>query len=136
MALLYRTSDRLKLKVDDIVVHLSPLSYLEKAMVEEEVRKGTTIALTTAAAMAVKYAVKGVENVFLPGGEEFFVELDEEGKLTDQCVSDLLNLQMYDKLISISLNLLNGVPKRFTNMETGQPISGVSFVEEDSEKKP
>jgi len=135
MAKIYRTTDRIPVQVDDVIITLSPLKYHEKAEIQACVMKGDAHGATQGAALALKYSIKEIKGVELEDGSEYSLDLGPEGNLTEDCISDLLNLQVFDKLIAVSLNLLNGIPDKFVDLATGKKITGVEIVKEKSGKK-
>lgn len=67
--------------------------------------------------LAIKYAVKEASGIELVDGSEYKVELSESGVLTDECVDDLLNLEIGPKLMQACANLINGVTSELNNIE-------------------
>ena len=134
MARIYRTTDRISLSVDDLTIVISPLSVHQKALVEEAAKGGGTSNLLKASLEAVRYSLKDIRGVVDSDDKEYTLEFNPDGSLTDQCLDDIFNIQESTKLISIALNLVNGVPEKFYDLSTGNPLEGVSFVE--SKEKP
>lgn len=134
MGKIYRVSDRIKVKVDGLVVEISPLTFEQKINVQAEVLKGDPMSAMRGAALAVKYALKGLSGLTCPDGSEYELEF-AGGALTDQCLDDLFNLKESEKLALISLNLLQSVPSAFVDPNTGEKIEGVSIVKESGGKK-
>lgn len=135
MATVYRKEDRIKLKVDDLIVTIRPLSIHEKASVEELVSKGGSSNAVKGALEAVRYAVTNVEGLEDPDGNEYELKKDENDNLSEEAVDDLFNLELGYKLISVCLNLVNAVPKDFYDPNTGKPIEGVSVIKEGDAKR-
>ncbi len=129
MARIYRTSDRIPVKVDDITVTIAPLTFAQKTELQ-------TIMLSAAkdpmnavkgARLAIKFAVKSVAGLEDVNGDKYEVALDSEGLLTDECVDELLNLQEQPKLIALCTQLIGGMPKGIMDPSTGKDMVGVSF---------
>lgn len=123
MARIYRTTDRIKLKIDDIIVTISPLSASQKAEINTyhmDFAKGNIESATNAVVTAMKYAIKDIEGVEDADGKPYELEFDGD-YLSDDCVSDLLNLELNGKLQTVACSLANGVPNDFD-------LEGVEFV--------
>jgi hypothetical protein len=131
MAKIYRMSDRIKLKVDDLEVTIGPLSIHQKASVEEI---ASSASLIKASLEAMKYAIKDIKGLEDKDGKEYKIERDEEGYLTEDALNDIFNLENSYKLVAISLNLVNSIPDEFIDVNTGKPIEGVEFVIDEGKK--
>lgn len=136
MARIYRTTDRIQVKIDDITVTISPLTYEQKAEINSLMAgyvNGDIKAVTKGMATAVKYAVKSVDGLEDADGEPYQVEAEESG-LSDDCVNDLLNLEMTEKLTNVCLTLLHGAPTEFVDND-GKPLKGVEIVNKGKSTK-
>lgn len=131
MARIYKTSDRVKIKVDGLVVHISPLTYQVKSEMQSLIIAGKPM---DAAVLSFKNAIKKIEGLTDQNDDEYKVEF-ENGVLTDGCVDDLMNIQQGTKLNLISIALLNGLPEEFENPNTGLALEGVSYVEASKKGK-
>jgi hypothetical protein len=134
MAKIYRATDVIPLNIDGLVVNISPLTFEQKMNIQAELLKGGSQSAMQAAALAVKYAVKSVKGVENLDGSEYLVKL-ENNRLTDESWDDLQNIEQAQKLITVCLNLINGIPKEFVDPNTGKPITGVSIVKEQNKGK-
>lgn len=127
MAKIYRTSDRIKINVEGLVVHISPLTYQKKAEMQALILQGKPM---DAAVLALKSSIKDVEGLEDMSGSDY--ELDfVENELSDHCIDDLLNIAQGTTLNLVAIELLNGVPDEFTDPNTGQKLAGVEFVKEE-----
>lgn len=134
MVKLYRTTDRIPVKIDKLHFKIAPLSFEQKAEIQSILIQGTPMSIVRAAKEAIKCSVKEIKG--LVDFENNVYELDfEDGKLTDSCVDDLLNVDHDDKLSLVCTSLLNGIPKEFVDPQTGKPIKGISIERQSSEKK-
>jgi len=131
MAIIYRKKDRLKIQIDDIEVHLRPLTYHEKSEVSAEIMNGK---ISDATMKAIKYSLKDLKNVQTPDGESYELEFDGD-YLTEDCVNDILNLGHSDKLTYVCYAILNTIPDEFVHPETGLPLEGVSIIKGKSPEK-
>lgn len=129
MARIYRTSDRIKVKIDDTVVTIRPLTYHQKAEIQSHFlgfTQGDVTKATEAMVSAIKYAVTGIEGIEDCDGRPYELEFDCDA-LSEDCVSDLLNIEISDKLQQVCSSLLHGIPKGFVD-NSGKPIEGVEIV--------
>lgn len=140
MARIRRTTDKVKVQIDDIIVHISPLKDFEKASVYAVVMEASKSADVTkfneAARLAMKYSIKDIEGVYLDdeGKEPYTLEF-ENGQVTDSCINDLLNMDSEDsdsnasqKLSAICSKLSQGGVKQALLDHENKPLDGVSIV--------
>lgn len=140
MARIYKRSDRITVKIDDITVKLSPLSMDEKleiqmAMVQGKV-KGDIKELTRGITLALKYSIKGIDGI-LDSDEKPYTLSFEGEYLSQDCVEELMNAELVKKLTIVCTTLVNGVPASFTD-DKGNALEGVELVKpvkEDDSKK-
>lgn len=137
MSVVRKQSERIKFKIDDIEVTLKPLSYHEKNTISAMMFKGhknQDMALmangTIHAVRCCLKAIKGLQFEDEDGQlKDYVLEFDESGILTDDCMSDLMNMEPSAKLIQVCSLFIDKIPKEIT-------IDGVSFVKsEDTSKK-
>lgn len=118
MSKILRMSDRLHLKIDDITFVIAPLNYFRKqelASCTKIVKGEEHFDLVKSQALYIKYALKEV--IGLKNYDDSDYELEFEGDcLTDDCVSEILNLEQREKLNISAWQLLNGV-KELENVE-------------------
>jgi hypothetical protein len=129
MAKIYRRTDRIKIKIDDVTVTVSPLSSHEKAEIQSEMIKfvkGDVKAGQHGICLSLKYAVKDIEGIEDSNGSNYSLKF-ENGYLSDECVDDLLNMEITGKLSQVCASLSNGVPTEFRDRE-GNNLAGVEFV--------
>lgn len=120
----YRPSDKIKIKVDNLTFTIRPLTYHEKV----EIQKYAVLASSDfqsgmmAGYLAIKYAVVAVDGLETPDGSPFvFTGTDED-------LDALFNLNATsDKLVAACLNLITGVPSEFKDLG-GNKLNNVEFV--------
>lgn len=126
MGKVYRLSDRIKIKIDDIIVTISPLSIHQKTEIQSAMWKGRTEKnfeeATKGVTLSIKYAVKGISGLTDLSGQEYKLEF-QDGVLSDQSLDDVFNLGLTDKLSMVCASLIKGIPSEFN-------IEGVEFVSE------
>lgn len=134
MSVVYRTSDRIKIKVGGLVFKISPLNKFQKEKIQTLSLQDKLIQSATE---AIKCAVKSVYGLKDANGEEYQVELDDNKELTEDCVDDLMNLEIGPQLATVCASLLSGIPKEFVDPYTGKKLEGVAWVKsgEKTEKK-
>lgn len=134
MARIYKTTDRLPVKIQDITFKISPLSFQQRAEVQAELMeaaKGDMNKAVQASFKAVKYSVKDVSGVDTFDGTPYVLSFESDGTLTDDCVSDLLNLEMFTELSMVAISLVRGVPDKIVDNE-GKVVKGISLLYKES----
>lgn len=134
MAIIHRKSDRIKVKIEDITLVVSPLSQHDKNTIQSLLVSGKVDSIMNGATMALKCAIKDIGGV-THNNEQYRLEFDDNKHITDDCLDDLMNLEMHDKISSVCLALLGGIPKEFLNAETGEVLEGVRIIKAGEEKK-
>lgn len=134
MSRIYKRSDRIVVRIDGITVRLAPLSLMQKTEIQQAMINGSTRGdlqeATRGVVLALKYSIKGMEGVEDSDGAAYKLEMDEAGDLTDECISDLFNLEMKDKLAMVCGQMVNAIPaSHFTN-EKNEALEGVEIVRE------
>lgn len=133
MAKIYKTTDRIELKIDDVTVKVSPLNYEQKSEIEVLMRENNLSDKVQGIVLAIRYGVKEISGVEDSDGKPYELQF-ENGVLTKQCVSDLLNLDIKDKLSIVCSSFVPGVPKSFYGPD-GNLLDGVEFVDKADSKK-
>jgi hypothetical protein len=129
MSIIYRRSDRVRVKLHDLELSIRPLSHHEKAIVRGYIMKGQ---LVEACVMCMAICLKDVKGLKTLSGEDYKLEIDDD-KLTEACLDDLLNIEHSADLIISCYNFLDNVPTHITN--DGKEIEGVSVIKEGSPRK-
>lgn len=131
-----KTTEKIAVKVGDLIFKISPLTFEQKCEIQSTLMAGTAISILKASKLAIKYAVKDIDGLENVDGSKYEVKFDNIG-LSDETVDDLANTEISDSLNYMCISLLNGLPKRFEHPVTKEPLKGVSFVEKESteEKK-
>lgn len=99
--IVYRTTDRVPVKVAGLTFWVSPLSFEQKAKIFDLISRDGGVEVVKGLAsvqMLLKFSVKEVEGLQNPDGTEFKVDLDSDGNLDDDCVDILLNLPDFGKI--------------------------------------
>jgi hypothetical protein len=136
MARIYRKSDRIKIKIDDVTVTVSPLSAHEKAEIQKEMMaylKGNIKSGQEGVILSLKYAVKDIEGVLDLDDKPYALKF-ESGYLTNDCVDDLLNMEITSKLAQVCGTLANGIPKDIVDKD-GNKLEGVEIIRGSAPEK-
>lgn len=130
----YKTEDRIDIKIDDIKIKIAPLSYQTKCDIQAELISGDALGIVKAAKMAIQHSVKSVEGVENADGSKYELEF-ENGHLVESCVDDLLNIDQDNKISFVCTKLLEGIPKDFVDPQTGQKIEGIKIERPGTSRK-
>lgn len=133
---IYKTTDKISVKIEDVEFKISPLSYQQKVNVQSELIKaqgGNPMAIMTAARLAIKYSVKAVSGIQDVDGNQYQLEFDGT-ELSEACVDDLLNLDPEQRLQLVCMSLLQGKPTQPVDAD-GKPIKGIKIEGNDKGKK-
>lgn len=134
MSKIYRLTDRISVKINDIVVKVGPLSVHDKTQIQSLMLNGQLTKnlpmITEGIITAIQCAVKDISGLKDIQGNEYKLQF-ENNKLTKECVDELLNIGLTDEITLVCMNLLKGIPSQFTDNE-GKPIQGVEIISEET----
>lgn len=128
MAKILRLSDRVKLKIKDITFYLSPISNDKKIEISSctKLQAGEVVFdHAKAQHLYIKYSLKDIEGVETYDGEAYKLEFEGD-TLTDECVSEIFNLEQKNDLMSCAWQMLNGIPEKFVD-DNGKKMQGVAL---------
>lgn len=133
MARIYKRTDRISVRIDDVVVKLAPLTLDQKTEIQQAMLQGRSKAdireATRGIALAIKYSLKGIEGVEDSDGNPYKLEFSGE-ELTSACVDNLMNMELTKKLAMVCAAMVNGIPSFFTD-ENQEPLEGVEIVKSE-----
>jgi hypothetical protein len=126
MSKIYRTTDRLPVAIGNIEFKISPLSFQQRSEIQSHLQKanaGDMMEAMQGSFLALKYAVKEIKGIETFDGKKYklLFETDGEKSLTDDCVNDLMNLECFPKISTMSVALINGVPDK-------APMEGITLL--------
>ncbi len=129
---IFKLSDRIKIKINEVVLVVSPLSMTQKIEVQQFLAKSAATptdvqSSINGAKLAMKYAIKAIEGVELSDGSKYELEL-ENNEITDECLEELLNSEIANEITLTSIGLLNGIPREIVDPTTGKPLKGVKIL--------
>jgi hypothetical protein len=126
----YRNTDRINLRINDVNFILKPLSYREKSIISGaitntggEQRQNAINGLTS----IMKFSIKGVEGINYLDGTPLALEFDDDGYLKDSSIDELLNLAITPDLTTALYQLLQGIPTEIKGID-GEILSHISIA--------
>ena len=135
MTKLYRTTDKITIKVDQLTIKISPLSKRQKMSLQNDMIKasnGDLDAGMEAISNAIRYSLKDIKGVTVEDEEgndvPYMLEFGDDNYLTDECVDDLLNLPESQKINGICSGLIAGPPSGQIVDGEGKPLEGVKII--------
>jgi len=138
MAIVYKTTDRIKVKIGDVIFKVAPLTREHKVEVLKcnINNKGDSLTLIEEMTFklvqfTIKEVVSGIQNL---DGSNYKLEF-ENGILTDDCANDLMNLKFGGEIRMVAQQMAQGVPDEFTDNETGEVLKGVKIISENKVRK-
>lgn len=129
---IYKTTQKIEVKIDKISIFISPLTYNQKMELQGLMMKAST---DMGQAMelvkkAMSMAIKDINGVVIEdeNGKDTDYKLDFNGtELSDDCINDLLNMPISNKISSVCSSLLAGIPDRILD-QNGEPIEGITII--------
>jgi hypothetical protein len=128
---IYRLTDTLEFKIGEITIKVSPLSQKQKADVNAEMIKLQSEDINIKVGyrglyLCIKYALKGISGLETMDGKEYKLDF-EDGVLTDQCVDELLNLDISPEIAAVCTQFMRKVSEKITDAE-GNELKGIEFI--------
>ena len=110
--IIYKSTDRIPVKVGEITFWVSPLTYGQKIQIAEstklkggvEVQDNYQVAFKT-----IKFSVKSVEGFKDSCGDDYSPTFDADGCLSDDSTSDIMNLDSAKYIVSACASLMNEI---------------------------
>ena len=134
MIVVHDVNDVLKIDICGIIFHVSPLTQRQKmdVMNSWSTKSGEATNNSLAAVeKLMRYMIRDVEGLSTSNGSSYRLE-KEDGKLTDRCIDNLLNLPISTKLTVALQNFITSIPeKEFIDFQTGKKLEDVKFVSKE-----
>lgn len=133
---IYRTTDRIEVKIDTVSIFVSPLSYKSKMEMQDLMLKASSGDMSSAmqaVIMALKVSIKDIKGLSLPDGSDYTLSFIGD-ELTQDCIDDLLNLSISNKISSVCTSLLAGIPNEIVD-SNGAPVPGIKIVNQEPRGK-
>lgn len=131
MARIYKCTDKIPLKIHDLKVKISPLTFDQKNTCQGMIMSGNQM---SAAFHALQCSLKELDGIENGDGSKYELEF-EDGIVAKACMDDLLNLSESQDMQLVAISLINGIPKEFNNPVTGGKLEGVEFIKEKKSRK-
>lgn len=106
-----RLKDRVKIKIGDVEFIVAPLSREQKRELgacRTMVNGEQQLDILEANSILLKYGLKGVKGVKDYSGNDYKLEFDGDN-LSEDSISDILNMSVKDKLTASAWNVVNGM---------------------------
>jgi hypothetical protein len=124
-------SDRYKVSLEGIEFLIAPASYHVKkeiSLSNRIVDGNQQFDMGQAQFIYVKNCLKDIKGLKAYDGEDYKLEFEPCGKkLTDDCVSEIFNIPVRDKMMAACWQLLNEVPDKIIHPVTNEEMEGVSL---------
>lgn len=130
--MIYKTSDKISVEIDGIELKISPLSHSQKTELQGHMMKavgGDMAAAMDSVRLSISYCLKDIKGVKYQDDEGEIRDYQlsfENGKLTDECLDDMLNMPISGKLNSVCAAMLAGVPDKILD-ENGKEVEGIKI---------
>lgn len=128
---LFKMTDRVKIKIDDIILSISPLSLEQKEEISAHLlefgTKKDVKHYINAVATSVKYALKDIEGVTDIKGNKYELSFEEDGSLTKGCIEELLNTQISGKIGASCIAFIDNIPSKIYG-DDGNALEGVEII--------
>lgn len=102
----YRMTDRIPVKIGELTFLLAPLNVAQKARLLASVQNVAGVQNEDAfskASLAIRMSVKEVEGVKCADGSDWVTELGPDGELTDDCLSEIMQVTQNADLVQVCL---------------------------------
>ena len=138
---IYKTSQKIEIKVDNLSIFVSPLSYHQKLELQGlmvKASQGDMEAAMQAIVKALKVSLKDISGVITEDEQGNDIEYKlafQDNEVSDECINDLLNMPCSNKISTICTSLLAGVPDQILGPD-GKPLEGVSIIKPKVATKP
>lgn len=138
MAKIYKRSDKIPIQISDIVFEISPLSLDEKSEIQDLLIrgkvKGDIKSMNKGHFLMFKYAIKGCKGIENADGSSYALRFDGDKHLEDECVEELLTMDIVEKVSLALLSCLEKIPKEFVDKD-GKKLEGVEFVKDGTKEE-
>ena len=137
--IIYRKEDKVSVKIDDIEIKISPLTHSQKSELQSHMMKavnGDMDEAMVSVQKSLKFAIKDIKGVFYMDGSdkrEYSLSFNDDGFLSDECIDELLNLPISNKISSVCSALLQGVPDKILDKD-GKEIEGIKVLTSGGKK--
>ncbi len=111
-----QTTDRIPVKIQDVEFIVAPLSYDQKKKMSAAFKQESgesVLGMLDLTYSALKFSIKSVRGLEKMDGSEYKLTFDDDGNLSDESVSDLMNIPIKEELFAVCAHLANGMKGDF-----------------------
>jgi len=133
----YRSTDRIKIKIHDVELIVKPLSYFEKSQVEGILfKEGGVIRENSILALAklIKYSIKEISGVNNLDGTPYQLSFDADGSLLESSIDELMNMGISNDLTIVLFGIRNSIPNEIVGVD-GTPLKHIQITPFDGSGK-
>lgn len=130
MTKILRITDRVDFKIGEVTFTCAPLNKDQKMEITSsfiEKGKDQKFNLAKAQQLYLKYSIKGISGVEDFHGNKYELSFDENGNLTDDCLSEILQIEQNPKLLTALWQNLNGYNEDLRDPVTNEKLEGVAL---------
>lgn len=130
---IYKCSDKVEIKIDSLSIFVSPMTYHQKSQLQPlmiSAANGNMDDAMKAVMQAMKFCLKGIRGVSVQddeGNDVPYVLEFNDNEVTEECLNDILNMPISQKISTICTSLMSGLSSRICD-PNGQPIEGIEVV--------
>jgi hypothetical protein len=128
---MFKKSDRIAVEFageESFTLYFSPLTMAEKTMFVQTAGKTQQdpMAMLEFAKAVLGATLKSCKGIKLGDGSDYAIEI-VDGKVSDACLDDLMNLDCAGKVITVATKFISGVPSNGMVLDMqGQVLEGVT----------
>lgn len=134
----WRANSRIPVKIGDAVFKIAPLTQEQKVKLMQYVSMDGGNRIESLAKMSfecVKLCLKDVSGIEFEDGSEYKLDFDSDGFVTDKSVSELMNTEISQELLSACQAFIQGIPKQVVNPSTGKKFDNIEVLTEENNSK-
>lgn len=128
---IYRNTDRIKVKIGELVFMLAPLSFEQKSEISALSSKIEQGELVTNGMLvyykSIQFSLKDIEGLVDSDGNKYELQFNERG-ITTECMDELFNMEFSHQLMVSAYNMVAQIPTKIIDPATGQEMEGVEIV--------
>lgn len=133
----FKKTSRIPVKIGDAVFKLAPMDQEQKTELMQYISLdgGNRIEnLAKISFLSCKYTIKEIEGLVYEDGSPFELSFDEKG-VSDKSLSELMNTEISQELLSACQAFLQGIPKEILDPQTKKKFKNVEILSESASKK-
>ena len=91
------------MKVGEVTIWVSPLSYDQKVSLSTQTKMVSgheTVDAVKVAFLCLKYSIKEIDGIKNSDGSDYSVALDASGVATDECISELMQMDYAPNIVT------------------------------------